>query len=48
MMNDETITEVLNEMIRQRVLLEWDVITESDWFKELVRELVKESLSEDK
>lgn len=45
-MNHEKINDVLNEMIRERVLLEWDVITESDWFRELVKELVKESIKE--
>ena len=45
-MNNEKISEVINEMIRERVLLEWDVITESDWFRELVKELVKESMKE--
>lgn len=44
-MNNEKISEVINEMIRERVLLEWDVITESDWFRELVKELVKESIN---
>lgn len=38
----------LEEIVRDRVLVEWDVITESDWFKELVRELVRETLSEEK
>ena len=48
MMDNEKITDVLNEMIRERVLLEWDVISESDWFRELVKQLVTESLEKDK
>lgn len=48
MMNNEKITEILNEMIRERVLLEWDVISESDWFRELIKQLVIESLEKDK
>ena len=40
--------EKLKELVRDRVLVEWDVITESDWFRELVRELVREILKGDK
>ena len=36
----------LHELIRDRVVLEWDIITESDWFRELVKELVIEALAE--
>lgn len=39
--------EKLKELVRDRVLVEWDVITESDWFRELVRELVREILKGD-
>ena len=39
-------TQELQELIRDRVVLEWDIITESDWFRELVKELVIETLAE--
>jgi len=37
----------IEKIVRDRVLTEWDVITESDWFRELVRELVREILKGD-
>ncbi len=37
----------LEKIVRDRVLTELDVLTESDWFRELVRELVREILKGD-
>jgi hypothetical protein len=36
----------LEDQIRERVLVEWDVITESDWFREYMKEIVKELMQE--
>ena len=36
----------LEDQIRERVLVEWDVITESDWFREYMKEIVKEIIQE--
>jgi coenzyme F420-reducing hydrogenase delta subunit len=36
----------LEDQIRERVLVEWDVITESDWFREYMKEIVKEIMQE--